>query len=87
MEAPRELDPTLPFTRADGLAAGITPAVLRGPRYRKLGRGVYVDAAVPLTPFSSLARLCWRTAHAHTPVMPQPRGSTVSRSPHSPTST
>lgn len=50
MEAPRELDPTLPFTRADGLAGGITPAVLRGPRYRKLGRGVYVDAAVSLTP-------------------------------------
>lgn len=50
MDARRPLDPTRPFTRAEALAAGITPAVLRGPRYNKLGRGVYLDAATTLTP-------------------------------------
>ena len=50
MDAPRSLDTTQPFTWAEGLAAGITPAGLRGPRYKKLARGVYVDAAVIATP-------------------------------------
>jgi hypothetical protein len=44
------LDTTLPFTRASALAAGLTPAVLRGPRFRRLGHGVYLDAAAALTP-------------------------------------
>jgi len=50
MDACRTLDTTQPFTRAEGLAAGITPAVLRGPRYRKIRRGVYVEATVTVTP-------------------------------------
>ncbi|HET6166280.1 MAG TPA: DUF559 domain-containing protein [Marmoricola sp.] len=45
-----DLDTTRPFTRAEGLAAGITAASMRGPRYRRLGHGVYVDASVRPTP-------------------------------------
>lgn len=44
------LNVTRPFTRADALAAGITPDMLRGSRFRRLFRGVYVDAAVHATP-------------------------------------
>jgi very-short-patch-repair endonuclease len=43
-------DATQPFTRVEGLAAGLTPAALRGPRFRRLGHGVYVDAAVSVSP-------------------------------------
>ena len=50
MEARRTLDTTQPFTRAEGLAGGLTPAVLRGPHYKLLGRGVYVEARVGVTP-------------------------------------
>jgi very-short-patch-repair endonuclease len=39
-----------PFTRAAALAAGLTPAALRGPGFRRLGHGVYVAASVTLTP-------------------------------------
>lgn len=39
-------DPQRPFLRADGEAAGLTAAALRGPRWRRLVRGVYIDAAV-----------------------------------------
>ncbi|GAA3630683.1 DUF559 domain-containing protein [Microlunatus ginsengisoli] len=35
-------DPTVPFTRAEALAAGLTPATLAGPRYRRLFHAVYV---------------------------------------------
>jgi hypothetical protein len=35
-----------PFRRADGEAAGITPAQFRGPGLRQLFHGVYVDASV-----------------------------------------
>lgn len=41
------LDTRWPFTRAQALAAGITDSQLRGPRFRKLFTGVYVDARVP----------------------------------------
>ncbi|MGH3499371.1 MAG: hypothetical protein ACRDQA_00490 [Nocardioidaceae bacterium] len=39
-----------PFTRADAVAAGITPKLLRGSRFRRVFRGVYVGGDVPLTP-------------------------------------
>jgi very-short-patch-repair endonuclease len=42
-------DATQPFTRAAGLAAGLTPATLRGPGFRRLGHGVYVAAAITPT--------------------------------------
>lgn len=62
----RNLDTTNPFTRAEGLAAGITPAVLRGPRYRQLGHGVYVDASAPQTPLvAARAILIGYDGHAH----------------------
>lgn len=41
------LDTRRPFTRADALAAGISPAQIRGSRFRRIFRGVYIDAAVP----------------------------------------
>ena len=44
------LDTRRPFTRADAIAAGIDPKLLRGSRFRRLFRGVYVDASVLVTP-------------------------------------
>lgn len=44
-----ELDTRRPFTRAAALAAGIEPRLLRGSRFRRIFRGVYVDADVPDT--------------------------------------
>lgn len=41
-----ELEVRRPFTRADALAAGITPKSLRGSRFRRIFRGVYVDTRV-----------------------------------------
>lgn len=43
---PRAFDGRRPFTRADALAAGVAPAMLRGSRFRRLFRGVYVDRTV-----------------------------------------
>lgn len=40
-------EPRRPFTRADAVAAGITPKMLRGSRFRQIFTGVYVDATVP----------------------------------------
>jgi hypothetical protein len=40
------LDTRRPFTRADAIAAGLDPRLLRGSRFRRLFRGVYVDATV-----------------------------------------
>lgn len=40
------LDTRRPFTRADAVAAGLTPGLLRGSRFRRLFRGVYVDSSV-----------------------------------------
>jgi uncharacterized protein DUF559 len=39
------LDLRRPFTRADAVAAGVDPRVLRTSRFRRLFRGVYVSAA------------------------------------------
>lgn len=45
-----ELDLSKPFTYAAGLAAGLTAAQLRGPRFRRVMTGVYIDAAVAPDP-------------------------------------
>ncbi len=45
-----ELDTRWPFTRAQATAAGITPAMLRGPRFTQLFRGVYVASGIPFHP-------------------------------------
>ena len=44
------LDLRRPFSRAAALQAGLEPRLLRGPRYRKIFRGVYVDATLEDTP-------------------------------------
>jgi len=44
------LDVRRPFTRADALAAGLTPKMLRGSRFRRLFRGVYISAKAPVNP-------------------------------------
>lgn len=43
------LDRRRPFTRGDAAAAGVSPRVLRGSRYRRLFRDVWVCADVPDT--------------------------------------
>ncbi|MGZ4484830.1 MAG: DUF559 domain-containing protein [Nocardioidaceae bacterium] len=40
-------DPSNPFTTAQALAAGLSRATLRGPRFRQLRHGVYVSAEQP----------------------------------------
>lgn len=45
-----DLETRWPFTRAQAMAAGITAMMLRGPKFRRLFRGVYVDARVPFHP-------------------------------------
>lgn len=42
-----ELDVRQPFTYAAGIAAGLRPSQLRGKRFRKLFRGVYISSAEP----------------------------------------
>lgn len=49
-DEPGRLDPTRPFTRAQALTGGLSPATLRGGRFRTLFRGVYVAAVTPVTP-------------------------------------
>lgn len=44
------LETRRPFTRADAMAAGISPKELRGSRFRRIFRGVYIDARVPDRP-------------------------------------
>ena len=39
-----------PFTRQEGLAAGLTDRQLRSPRFHRLHTGVYIDARAQLTP-------------------------------------
>lgn len=54
MAARREeppLDVRRPFTRADAVAAGIDPQLLRGSRFRRIFRGIYVSAEVEVSPF------------------------------------
>lgn len=43
-----------PFTRADAVAAGVSEHMLRGSRFRRLFRGVYVCADVPDSPLLRL---------------------------------
>ncbi len=43
------LVPTLPFTRRQARASGITDAQLRGGRFRQLLRGIHVDATIEMT--------------------------------------
>jgi hypothetical protein len=50
MDSGPAVDLSQPFTRSHALAAGITPKVLRGPRFRALFRNVYVEASAPDTP-------------------------------------
>ncbi|KQY63561.1 MULTISPECIES: hypothetical protein [unclassified Nocardioides] len=45
-----DLDTRRPFTRADALAAGISPRQLRGSRFRRIFRSVLIDASVVVTP-------------------------------------
>lgn len=40
-------DTRRPFTRADALAAGISPRMLRGSRFRRIFRDIYIEASVP----------------------------------------
>lgn len=42
-------DPLQPFTRAEGLSAGLTPWQLRGPEFAHLHRNVYVSRRAPRT--------------------------------------
>lgn len=44
-------DTRRPFTRADAVRAGIDPKILRTSRFRRIFRGVYIDAQVPDSPF------------------------------------
>lgn len=64
----RELDPTRPFTRAEAIAAGISPKALRGSRYRRIFRGVHVSAQAKETPLqraeAALLLFAGRPAHA-----------------------
>lgn len=45
------LDLRRPFTRADAIAAGIDPRLLRGSKFRRIFNGVYISAQVPINPF------------------------------------
>ena len=45
-----DLDLRRPFLRADALAAGVSPSLLRGRRFRRIFTGVYVHASVPAHP-------------------------------------
>lgn len=44
------LDLRRPFTRADAIAAGIDPRLLRGKRFRRIFKGVYISADVAPSP-------------------------------------
>lgn len=46
--APRQLDPTRPFTYAAARAAGITRRQLSGPEFRRIFTGVYIAASMRL---------------------------------------
>ncbi len=49
-DAAPSLDVRRPFLRSAALAAGITPKQLRGPRFRRLFTGVYVEAEEDVRP-------------------------------------
>ena len=44
-----DLDPMQPFTRADGLRAGLSDRVLHGPSYRQVFHGIHIRSAAALT--------------------------------------
>ena len=44
------LETRRPFTRADAIAAGISPKQLRGSRFRRIFHGVYIEATIPNHP-------------------------------------
>ena len=46
-----ELDLRRPFTRADAIKAGLDPNLLRGSRFRRIFRGVYILRTTPASPF------------------------------------
>lgn len=44
------MDTKHPFTRADAVAAGISPSELGSSRFRRIFRDVFIDASVPDKP-------------------------------------
>jgi hypothetical protein len=44
------IDTQQPFARADAIRAGVHPKLLRGSGFRRIFRGVYVEASVPDSP-------------------------------------
>jgi hypothetical protein len=46
----KPVDTRRPFSRADAIKAGIERKLFRGSRFRRIFRGVYVDAGVRMTP-------------------------------------
>ena len=46
-----DLDLRRPFTRSEATRAGLDPNLLRGSRFRRLFRGVYILREVPVSPF------------------------------------
>jgi very-short-patch-repair endonuclease len=62
------LDTRSPFTRARALAAGITDAMLRGPAFRRLFRGVHIRSDVVL----------WPTVYAEAALLLHPASAFVS---------
>ncbi len=63
-----KLDTRHPFTRAQALASGLDPRVLRSADYHRLLHGVYVSTACPITP----------QLLAEAALVTQPRGAFVS---------
>ena len=47
---PVNIDLRRPFTRAEAIAAGVSPSSLRGPNFRQIFRGVYIHSSVPPHP-------------------------------------
>jgi hypothetical protein len=86
MPRPREVPNQLrgrPFTRSDAIQWGITGAMLRGKRFRRIFTGVYVEDRVPdsealrFDAVRLIAPGCWATCHTAAgfygfPVPPEP---------------
>jgi very-short-patch-repair endonuclease len=63
---PTGLETRRPFTRADAIAADVSPKQLRGSRFRRIFRGVYVDAGIPDHPLiRAQAALALHPANAY----------------------
>jgi hypothetical protein len=52
---PVSIDLRRPFTRADAIAAGVSPSSLKGSSFRRIFRGVYVHASVSAHPLVRVA--------------------------------